>query len=186
MFTGAAVAVTLGDRMLLAEGYGHTSSGEPVTGHTVMALASISKSFTALAVMQLVEAGRVELDAPVRWLVPEFNLADSRVDQMTVRHLLNHTSGLSDRTFPRVPPATTAFVARVGGWHAHGPAGHHAGLAVGVSQPELSGRRAARRGGERPAVRGLPAGNTCSIHWACTTAWQSIRRASSRRVPAVM
>ena len=96
---GAAVAVTLGERVLLAEGYGHTSSGEPVTAHTPMAVASISKSFTALAVMQLVEAGRVELDAPVRRYLPEFKMADSRVDQMTVRHLLNQTSGLSNRTF---------------------------------------------------------------------------------------
>ena len=89
---GAAVAVTLGERVLLAEGYGHTSSGEPVTAHTPMAVASISKSFTALAVMQLVEAGRAELDAPVRRYLPEFKMADSRVDQMTVRHLLNQTS----------------------------------------------------------------------------------------------
>ena len=74
---GAAVAVTLGDRVLLAEGYGHTSSSEPVTAHTPMAVASISKSFTALAVMQLVEAGRVELDTPVRRYLPELTMADS-------------------------------------------------------------------------------------------------------------
>ena len=97
---GAAVAVTLGDRVLLAEGYGHTASGDPVTARSPMAVASISKSFTALAVMQLVEAGRVELDAPVRRYLPEFSMADSRVDEITVRHLLHQTSGLSDRMFP--------------------------------------------------------------------------------------
>ena len=76
---GAAVTVTLGDRVLLAEGYGDTSSGEPVTAHTPMAVASISKSFTVLAVMQLVDAGREELDGPFwagtcrssTWLTPE-------------------------------------------------------------------------------------------------------------------
>jgi CubicO group peptidase (beta-lactamase class C family) len=116
---GAAVAVTSGDQVLLAEGYGHTSSGEPVTAHTPMAVGSISKSFTALAVMQLVEAGRVELDAPVRRYLPEFNMADSRVDQVTVRHLLNQTSGLSDRTFPAFSrPQPRSLRELVAGMHA--------------------------------------------------------------------
>ena len=97
---GVAVAVTRRDRVLLAQGYGHTSGGDPIGQHTPMAVASLSKSFTALAVMRLVEAGLVDLDRPVRASLPEFTMADSRVDQVTVRQLLNQTSGLSDRTFP--------------------------------------------------------------------------------------
>jgi CubicO group peptidase (beta-lactamase class C family) len=97
---GVAVAVTRGDRVLVAQGYGHTPGGDPIGQHTPMAVASVSKSFTALAVIQLVEAGLVDLDRPVRVYLPEFTMADSRVDQVTVRQLLNQTSGLSDRTFP--------------------------------------------------------------------------------------
>ena len=76
---GVAVAVTRGDRVLVAQGYGHTPGGDPIGQHTPMALASVSKSFTALAVMQLVEARRVDLDRPVRMYLPEFTMADSRV-----------------------------------------------------------------------------------------------------------
>ena len=75
--------------MLLAEGYGDASSGEPVTAHTPTAVASIGKSFTALAVMQLVDAGRVELDALVRRYLPEFNMALpswQRPDSHTATH----------------------------------------------------------------------------------------------------
>jgi CubicO group peptidase (beta-lactamase class C family) len=58
-------------------------------------LGSTTKSFTALAVMQLVEAGKIEVDAPVQRYLPWFRVADPRASaQMTVRHLLNQTSGL--------------------------------------------------------------------------------------------
>ncbi|HEX8006542.1 MAG TPA: serine hydrolase domain-containing protein, partial [Trebonia sp.] len=70
----------------------------PVTAQTPMPVASVSKSFTALAVMQLVEAGRVTLDEPVRTYLPEFEVADARGARITVRQLLDHTSGITDRT----------------------------------------------------------------------------------------
>jgi CubicO group peptidase (beta-lactamase class C family) len=58
-------------------------------------IGSITKSFTALAVMQLVEAGKVELDAPVRRYIPWFGVADSTASaRITVRHLLTMTGGL--------------------------------------------------------------------------------------------
>ena len=60
---GAAVAVTRGDQVLMVRGYGHDSTGEAVTGDSLFRIASLSKSFTALAVMQLVDAG---LPAPGR------------------------------------------------------------------------------------------------------------------------
>ena len=57
--------------------------------------ARLTKSFTALAVMQLVEAGKIDLDAPVQRYLPWFRVADPQASaQMTVRHLLNQTSGL--------------------------------------------------------------------------------------------
>ncbi|MEV6228604.1 serine hydrolase domain-containing protein [Saccharopolyspora shandongensis] len=97
---GAAVAVTRGDEVVRAAGYGRTPAGEPITEHTTMAVASVSKSFTALAVVQLAEAGRVDLDEPVRRYLPEFTTADPRASRITVRQLLDQTSGLSDSTYP--------------------------------------------------------------------------------------
>ncbi|MCO1576697.1 beta-lactamase family protein [Crossiella sp. SN42] len=108
---GAAVTITHRDRVLHAAGYGHTATGAPVTAHTPMPVASVSKSFTALAVAQLAETGRVDLDRPVRAYLPEFTMADPRVESITVRQLLDQTSGLSDRTFPsftRPQPNTLA------------------------------------------------------------------------------
>ncbi len=107
---GAAVAVTRGDRVLMVRGYGRDSTGEAVTGDSLFRTASLSKSFTALAVMQLVEAGRLHLDDPVQQHLPEFQLADPRAAQATVRQLLDHTSGLSDAVVPersRPQPRTT-------------------------------------------------------------------------------
>ncbi|MEU4566206.1 serine hydrolase domain-containing protein [Micromonospora sp. NPDC023956] len=96
---GVAVAVTRGREVVHTAGYGHTATGAPVTDRTVMAVASLSKSVTALAVMQLVDAGRVRLDAPVREYLPEFRMADGRAAAITVRHLLHQTSGMSDLTY---------------------------------------------------------------------------------------
>ena len=107
---GAAVAVIRGDRVLMVRGYGHDSTGEAVTGDSLFRIASLSKSITALAVMQLVEAGLLHLDDPVGDHLPEFQLADPRADQITVRQLLDHTSGLSDAVVPelsRSQPRTT-------------------------------------------------------------------------------
>ena len=64
---GGAVAVVTGDRILDSTGFGEADgSGTAVTPDTPFLLGSTTKSFTALAVMQLVEAGKVDLDAPVR------------------------------------------------------------------------------------------------------------------------
>lgn len=95
---GMSAVVTHGDRIIHAAGVGHDSSGRAVTADTLMRVASVSKSFTAATVMSLVDEGRVALDQPVVTYLPEFQLADDRVDRITVRQLLNQTSGLSDRT----------------------------------------------------------------------------------------
>ncbi|SFK50671.1 CubicO group peptidase, beta-lactamase class C family [Streptosporangium canum] len=97
---GAVVAVTRGDQVIRAAGYGHGADGRTLTAGTPMPVASLSKSFTALAVMQLVEAGKVNLDTPVRHYLPEFEMADPRAGKITVRQLLNQTSGMADSAFP--------------------------------------------------------------------------------------
>jgi CubicO group peptidase (beta-lactamase class C family) len=107
---GAAVAVTRGDQVLMVRGYGHDSTGAAVTGSSLFRIASLSKSFTALAVMQLVDAGLLHLDDPVRDHLPEFQLDDPRADRITVRELLDHTSGITDAVVPdlsRHQPSST-------------------------------------------------------------------------------
>ena len=91
---GAALALTRGGRVVQVSGYGRDSNGRPVTQDTPFYIGSASKAMTAVAVMQLVEAGRIELDAQVRRYLPEFTLADPRVERITVRQLLHHTSGM--------------------------------------------------------------------------------------------
>ena len=94
---GAALAIVEGDKIVHMCAFGAASpTGEAPTPQSPFFIGSLTKSITALAVMQLVEAGKVELDAPVQRYLPWFRVADSQVSaQMTVRHLLNQTSGLS-------------------------------------------------------------------------------------------
>lgn len=97
---GVAVAITQGDHVVHRRGYGEANDGQPVTAQTQFRIASLSKSMTALAVLQLVEAGRIGLDRPIKQYLPSFELAAPSADaQITVRQLLNHTSGLADAGF---------------------------------------------------------------------------------------
>jgi CubicO group peptidase (beta-lactamase class C family) len=93
---GVSLAIVEGDEIVHLRGFGRSRpGGEPPSPHTPLPIASLTKSFTALAVMQLVEAGKIELDAPVQRYLPWFQVADPQASaQMTVRHLLNQTSGL--------------------------------------------------------------------------------------------
>lgn len=78
-----------------ARGFGETGEGRRVTADTPFVLGSASKTFTALAVMQLVERGKIDLDAPVERYVPEFEPADPEAGRrITVRDVLRHTSGI--------------------------------------------------------------------------------------------
>ena len=94
---GLALAIVQGDKVAYMHGYGQAAAdGRAVTAQTPFMIGSVTKSFTALAIMQLVEAGRVELDAPVQQYLPWFRVADPQASaQITVRHLLNQTSGFS-------------------------------------------------------------------------------------------
>ena len=93
---GMALGLVHNDQIVHLRGFGSADqSGRAVTAHTPFLLASVSKSFTALAVMQLVEAGKIELDVPVQRYLPWFRVADPDASaRITLRHLLYHTSGL--------------------------------------------------------------------------------------------
>jgi CubicO group peptidase (beta-lactamase class C family) len=93
---GVALAIVKGDQIVYLKGYGRADpAGRAVTPQTSFIIGSVTKAFTALAVMQLVEAGQVELDAPVQQYIPWFGVADPQASaQITVRQLLTMTSGL--------------------------------------------------------------------------------------------
>ena len=93
---GVSLAIVEGDKIVHLRGFGRERpDGEAPTPQTPFVIASLTKSFTALAVMQLVEAGKIDLDAPVQRYLPWFRVADPQASaRMTVRHLLNQTSGL--------------------------------------------------------------------------------------------
>jgi CubicO group peptidase (beta-lactamase class C family) len=92
---GGAFAVVT-EEGVEAAGVGTAGDGDATAG-TQFVVGSTTKSFTALAVMQLVDSGDVDLDASVRDYVPELTLAGGEpVDTITVRHLLQQTSGLDD------------------------------------------------------------------------------------------
>jgi CubicO group peptidase (beta-lactamase class C family) len=94
---GVSLAIVEGQQIVHLRGFGRARpGGEAPSPQTPFFIGSLTKSFTALAVMQLVEAGQVELDAPLQRYLPWFRVADPQASaQITVRHLLNQTSGLS-------------------------------------------------------------------------------------------
>ena len=93
---GAALVIVQGDQIVHLKGFGVADgSGRPVTPQTPFFTGSTGKSITALAIMQLVEAGKIELDAPVQTYLPWFRVADVKASEViTVRQLLNMTSGI--------------------------------------------------------------------------------------------
>jgi CubicO group peptidase (beta-lactamase class C family) len=93
---GLALGVIVGNEVVYLKGYGIAGpDGRAVTPQTPFILGSTSKSITALAVMQLVEAGKIDLDAPVTKYLPWFHTSDAAASaRITVRNLLNQTSGL--------------------------------------------------------------------------------------------
>ncbi len=95
---GVSLGIVKGDRLVHLAAFGDAAdAGRAVSARTPFYIGSNSKSFTALAVLQLVEAGQVALDAPVRRYLPWFRVADSVASgQITVRQLLTQTSGLPD------------------------------------------------------------------------------------------
>jgi len=92
---GITVAVAKGRDRLLLDGYGKADidSGAAMTADTVIALGSVTKQFTAAAILQLRDRGKLSLDDPLTKWLPDF---DTRGNTVTLRHLLAHTSGITD------------------------------------------------------------------------------------------
>ncbi len=91
-----ALSITIvdGDQVAWTKGYGNAASEMPATSQTVYRVASVSKLFTALAVMQLVEDSLVSLDEPITSWLPDFAPNNPYDIPITLRQLLSHRSGL--------------------------------------------------------------------------------------------
>jgi CubicO group peptidase (beta-lactamase class C family) len=93
---GLALAVVHEDKVVYLKGYGEAdASGRAVTPQTPFIVGSVGKTFTALAIEQLHNAGKIDLDAPAQRYLPWFRVADPVASaQISVRHLVEHTSGI--------------------------------------------------------------------------------------------
>ncbi|MYW05880.1 serine hydrolase domain-containing protein [Streptomyces sp. SID3343] len=98
---GASVAVRAGTETVTATaGVLGLATGYPVTADSVFQIGSITKVWTATLVMQLVDEGVIDLDAPVRTYLPEFRTVDEAASKaVTIRQLLTHTSGIEGDIF---------------------------------------------------------------------------------------
>lgn len=93
---GLSYAIVKDNQIVYSKAFGMADIGRQLTPKTPMKLASLSKSFTALAIMQLVEQGKINLDAPIRTYIPWFQLQDKESSRkIIIRQLLNQTSGIS-------------------------------------------------------------------------------------------
>jgi CubicO group peptidase (beta-lactamase class C family) len=94
---GAAVVIVGPEGIEFAEGFAATGRDEAPTPQTPFQIASLSKQLTGIAVMQLVDAGDLDLDAPVHSYIDWFGSEGSQTARITVRDLLAHTSGWTER-----------------------------------------------------------------------------------------
>ena len=95
---GVSVGVVEGDTLVWSKGFGYSNVGErtATTPATLYRIGSITKLFTATAILQLVEQGKLQLDDPVTRHLPRFHMRNPYPDAppITIRHLLTHSSGL--------------------------------------------------------------------------------------------
>ena len=97
---GVSLAITSKTEILYLKGYGVSGNGRAMTPQTPMYIGSQSKSFTALAIAQLIEQGKIDPYDPVQRYIPWFRVRDEAASQLiTIADLLHHTSGLSDAGF---------------------------------------------------------------------------------------
>jgi CubicO group peptidase (beta-lactamase class C family) len=95
---GLAIGIIKDSQMIYAKGFGvrNIVTNEPVDNHTLFHQASISKTLVATGIMQLVELGSIQLDSTITDYLHYFTMADKRYRLITIRQLLNHTSGMPD------------------------------------------------------------------------------------------
>ena len=95
---GITIAITNNRDILYSKGFGVTNvdTKEKLEPKHIFHIASISKTFTATTVMQLFEKGKIDIDKPLNTYLPYFKLKDERYKNITIKQMLNHTSGMPD------------------------------------------------------------------------------------------
>ena len=95
---GLAIAVTRNDSVLYSSAFGYTNinTKRPMKPEHVFHWASVSKTFVATAILQLVEKGKIDLDEKLITYLPYFKQKDPDYKNITIRQMLNHTSGIGD------------------------------------------------------------------------------------------
>jgi CubicO group peptidase (beta-lactamase class C family) len=97
---GLSIAIVDRDTIIWCEGFGsfNNSGPEGVTGSTPFLIGSITKTFTALAIMQLYEKGKLDIDSQLKTYLPDFNLkqVNGEDQQVTLRQLMTHHGGIPD------------------------------------------------------------------------------------------
>ena len=106
---GMAIAVIQKGEVILEKGYGwaNASNKKPINDKTGFNIGSISKTFTAWGIMNLVEEGKLDLDSPVSTYLTRWQFPSSEFDKnkVTIRSLLGHTGGVSVHGYPGFPTA---------------------------------------------------------------------------------
>ncbi len=109
---GVGIALVTRDSTLWAGGLGlaDLATRRPVTAETHFRVGSISKSFTALGILRLVEQGKVSLDTPIKQIIPEVRIDNpwDATRPITVANLLEHTAGFDDMHFNEMYVPTKA------------------------------------------------------------------------------
>lgn len=95
---GLAVGVVYDNEILYTKGFGvkNVERKEPVDENSIFHMASVSKTFVATGIMQLVEKCKIKLDSHLTEYLPYFQLKDDRYKNITIRQLLSHMSGMPD------------------------------------------------------------------------------------------
>ncbi|MFJ8744192.1 serine hydrolase domain-containing protein [Embleya sp. NPDC127516] len=108
---GASIAVRVGDRTVAAAvGVLDTEFDHPATTDSLFQVGSITKVWTTTLVMQLVDEGLIDLDAPVRTYLPDLRLVDEDASALvTIRHLLCHTGGFEGELYDDFGPGHDAL-----------------------------------------------------------------------------
>lgn len=100
---GVSAALVVKGKVVWAEGFGQADreAGVPMTPQTVVGIGSVTKTFTALGLMQLQSRGRLDITRPVSRYLPQFHIATGGADPaaITVRSVMTHTSGLPTSVF---------------------------------------------------------------------------------------
>ena len=86
-------------RNVIADGDPQAGGNGNADTERVYCIGSVSKVYVTTAVMQLADKGLVDIDAPVTDYIPDFKMADPRYTRITVRMLMNHTSGIMGTQF---------------------------------------------------------------------------------------